>query len=217
MAPRTIALTEQLREYVTAHSNALDEIARDLVEETRAALPDEAEMQIGADQAGLLTLLARLVDARLAVEVGTFTGYSAMSIARGLAPGGRLICFDLSDEFTKIARRYWTRAGLDDRIELRLGPAAERLAELSAEPAVDLVFIDADKGGYPTYWAELVPRMRPGGVLVIDNVLRGGRVIAPTSADDRAIAEFNDLVLRDDRVDSVLLPLADGITVARKR
>jgi caffeoyl-CoA O-methyltransferase len=217
MAPKTIGLTEELHAYVVAHGSAPDEIVRDLVAETRAALPDDAVMQVAPEQAALLTLLAKLVNARTAVEVGTFTGLSALAIARGLAGDGRLICFDISDEFTKIARRYWDRAGLADRIELRLGPAAERLTELPPEPTVDLAFIDADKSSYPTYWAELVPRMRPGGVIVVDNVLRGGRVVAPASADDRAIIEFNDAVRDDERVDAVLLPLADGITIARKR
>jgi caffeoyl-CoA O-methyltransferase len=128
-----------------------------------------------------------------------------------------LICFDISEEYTRVARRYWERAGVADRVELRLGPAAERLRELPADPVVDLAFVDADKEGYPTYWAELVPRMRPGGVIVVDNVLRGGRVLDPQSAADRAIVDFNTLVAGDDRVEAVLLPVADGITVARRR
>jgi caffeoyl-CoA O-methyltransferase len=217
MSPKTIGLTDELHEYVVAHGGPLDETARDLVAETLSVLPDHAEMQIAPEQAGLLTLLARLVDARLAVEIGTFTGYSALAGARGLAEGGRLICFDISDEYTRIARRYWARAGVADRIDLRLGPAAERLRELPAEPAVDLAFVDADKTGYPLYWAELVPRMRSGGVIVIDNVLRGGHVLTPETRADRTIVEFNDMVTADSRVDCVLLPLADGVTVARKR
>jgi caffeoyl-CoA O-methyltransferase len=217
MAAQTLTLTDELRAYVAAHGAPTDEVTRDLVAETRAVLPDRAGMQVAPEQAGLLTMLTMLVGARLAVEVGTFTGMSSLAIARGLPDDGRLICFDISTGYTSIAERYWARAGVAHRVELRIGPAAERLTELPADPVVDLAFIDADKVSYPVYWAELVPRMRPGGVLVVDNVLRGGRVLAPESADDRAIAVFNDAVRADARVDSVLLPIADGITVARKR
>ncbi len=139
-----------------------------------------------------------------------------MSIARGLAEGGRLFCFDISDEFTSIARRYWERAGVDDRIELRIGPAAERISELPAEPHLDLVFIDADKSGYPTYWNELVPRVRQGGLLLVDNTLWSGRVIDPQRDRDREIVAFNDLARSDPRVELVMLPIADGLTMARK-
>jgi caffeoyl-CoA O-methyltransferase len=191
-------------------------VARALIEETHRALSN-AGMQIAPEQAGLLTMLTRLVGAKVAVEVGTFTGFSALSIARGLAEGGKLICFDISTEYTDIARRYWERAGLTDRIELRIGPAQERLAELAPDPVVDIAFIDADKSSYPKYWAELVPRMRPGGLLVIDNVLRHGRVLHPESPDDRVVADFNDMVLADPRVESIMLPVADGITIARVR
>ena len=128
-------------------------------------------MQIAPEQAAFIRMLTGLIGARQAVEIGTFTGLSALSIARGLADGGRLTCFDISAEFTDVARRYFKRAGVDDRIELRIGPAAQRLTELPAEPYLDLVFIDADKESYATYWAELVPRVRPGGVLLVDNVL----------------------------------------------
>ena len=147
--------------------------------ETRPRCRDMRELQIAPEQAPFLTFLTRLLGARQAVEVGTFTGLSSLAIARGLPPDGRLICFDMSEEFTVIARRYWERAGLADRIDLRLGPAADTLAALPDEPHLDLAFIDADKTGYPMYWAELVPRMRPGGVIVVDNVLRGGQVLAP--------------------------------------
>ena len=167
----------------------------------------------------LLTLLTRLCGTSNAVEVGTFTGMSSLAIARGLAPGGRLICFDVSTDFTAVARRYWQRAGVDDRIELRIGPAAQRLPELPDEPVLDLAFIDADKSGYPTYWAELVPRMRPGGVILVDNVLWHGRVVDDPPADDNtaAIQRFNDQVAADDRVEMVMLPVADGLTIARRR
>jgi caffeoyl-CoA O-methyltransferase len=153
---------------------------------------------------------------RSAVEVGTFTGLSSIAIARGLPADGRLICCDVSAEFTAVAERYWARAGLADRIELRLGPAADTLAALPAEPWLDLAFIDADKTGYPTYWELLVPRMRPGGLIVVDNVLRHGQVIAPVDAEAHAIVAFNQQVLADPRTDAVMIPVADGLTLARR-
>jgi caffeoyl-CoA O-methyltransferase len=161
----------------------------------------------------------RLTGAAFAVEVGVFTGYSSICIARGLNPGGRLLACDVSEEWTSVARRYWERAGLDDRIDLRLAPAAETLRAVPVEETVDFAFIDADKSGYPTYYEELVPRMRPGGLIVLDNVLRGGRVVDPSAqdADDRAIRQINDTITADSRVQSVMLPLRDGVTLARKR
>lgn len=217
MSPKTLGLTDELHGYLVAHGSAPDDVMHDLVVETRAELPDQAGMQIAPEQAAFLTLLARLIGARTAVEVGTFTGLSALAIARGLPKDGRLVCFDISERYTAIARRYWDRAGVGERVELRIGPAAERLRELPDEPTVDLAFIDADKTNYPVYWAELVPRMRPGGVICVDNVLRGGRVLAPESPDDRTVVRFNDEVLGDSRVETVMLPIADGLTVARKR
>lgn len=217
MTAKTLGLSDDLHAYVVAHGSAPDPLVADLIAETLAVLPAESGMQIAPEQAGFLTLFTRLLGVRRAVEVGTFTGLSSISIARGMADNGLLTCFDISDEYTSIARRYWDRAGLADRIELRLGPAAEKLRELPAEPHVDLAFIDADKRGYPTYWAELVPRMRPGGVILIDNVLRHGRIIDPQSPDDEAMVAFNEQVLADERVESVLLPIADGLTIARRR
>lgn len=217
MTTRSLALTEELHSYLIAHGDPPDRIARELIVETVAALPGEARMQVAPEQAAFLTFLTRLIGARHAVEVGTFTGMSSLAIARGLADGGRLTCFDISDEYTSVARRYWERAGVSDRIELRIGPAAETLRSLPTEPHLDLAFIDADKTGYPTYWAELLPRMRPGGVIAVDNVLWGGRVLAPQTADDEAVVAFNDAVRADDRVDVVMLPIADGLTLARVR
>ncbi|MFC8300449.1 O-methyltransferase [Micromonospora orduensis] len=217
MTTKSIPLTDELHAYLVAHGAPPDEIIRDLAEETRSVLPEHATMQVAPEQAAFLTFLTRLLDVRQAVEVGTFTGLSSLAIARGLPEGGRLTCFDISEEFTGIARRYWARAGVQDRIDLRIGPAGETLRELPNERFVDFTFIDADKTGYPVYWAELVPRMRPGGVIAVDNVLRGGRVIAPRDANDRAIAAFNDEVLADVRVDPVMLPIADGLTLARVR
>ncbi|SBT51848.1 O-methyltransferase [Micromonospora auratinigra] len=217
MSTKPLPLTPELHAYLVAHGSTPDEIVRELAEETRAALPDQADMQVAPEQAAFLTFLTRLLGVRQAVEVGTFTGLSSLAIARGLAEGGRLTCFDISEEYTGVARRYWARAGVQDRIELRIGPAAQTLRELPRERHLDFAFIDADKVGYPVYWDELVPRMRPGAVIAVDNTLRGGRVLAPQNADDRAIAAFNDDVLADVRVEAVMLPLADGVTLARVR
>ncbi|MGV9765806.1 O-methyltransferase [Micromonospora tulbaghiae] len=215
MTTKPLPLTPELHAYLVAHGSAPDEIVRELAEETRAALPAEAVMQVAPEQAAFLTFLTRLLGVRQAVEVGTFTGLSSLAIARGLAEGGRLTCFDISEEYTGVARRYWERAGVQDRIELRIGPAAETLRELPRERYLDFAFIDADKVGYPIYWDELVPRMRPGAVIAVDNTLRDGRVLAPRNADDRAIAAFNDAVIADIRVEAVMLPIADGVTLAR--
>src|SRR3954471_5854287 len=217
MTYKPLPLTADLHAYMLAHGTPPDQVVADLIAETRAALPAQAQMQVAGEQAAFLTMLTKVARARFAVEIGTFTGLSSLSIARGLADGGRLVCFDISEEFTEVARRYWKRAGVDDRIELRIGPATERLAELPAEPVVDLAFIDADKENYHRYWAELVPRLRPGGLVLVDNVLWSGRVLDPQSEADRAIVAFNDMVLRDDRVEVVMVPIADGLTIARRR
>jgi len=219
MTGRSITLTPDLNDYLVANGSRPDEVVTDLIAETHAALPANATMQIAPDQARFMTLLTKIVGVRNAVEVGTFTGLSALAIARGLAPGGRLVCCDVSEEWTAIARRYWRRAGVDDRIELRIGPAAGTLAALPAEPYLDLSFIDADKTGYATYWAEIVPRTRSGGVILVDNVLQSGRVIDPAATDPqtRAIRDFNARVVADERVELVMLPIADGLTLARKR
>jgi caffeoyl-CoA O-methyltransferase len=217
MTVKTLALTPELHSYIVEHGAPPDEIVRDLIDETQRALPADAGMQVAPDQAALLTFLTKLVGARRAVEVGTFTGLSSLAIARGLPADGKLICFDISDEFTSVARRYWARAGVADRVELRIGPAAEGLKQLPDEPFLDLAFIDADKTGYPVYWEEIVPRMRPGGLILVDNVLRDGRVLAPQNPGDEAIVRFNDHAVQDERVDVVILPIADGLTLARRR
>ena len=216
MSYKPLPLTVELHEYLLEHSTPPDPVMADLIEETRKALPEKASMQVAPEQAAFLRILTSVMGVRRAVEVGTFTGLSALSIARGLADGGRLTCFDISDEFTRVARRYWERAGVDDRIELRIGAAAERIGELPGEAHLDLVFIDADKDGYPVYWNELVPRVRQGGVLLVDNTLWSGRVVDPQSDRDRGMVAFNDLVRADPRVELVMLPIADGLTMARK-
>jgi caffeoyl-CoA O-methyltransferase len=176
-------------------------------------------MQIGPEQGTFMTLLTRIGGARRGIEVGTFTGYSSICIARGLAGGGRLTCCDVSEEWTSLARAYWDKAGLADRIELRLGAALGTLRALPAEAAFDIAFIDADKGGYAGYWDEIVPRMKPGGVVLVDNTFAGGRVTDPASDSPtaQAIRRFNDHAAADDRVDLVMLPVGDGLTLARRR
>jgi caffeoyl-CoA O-methyltransferase len=216
MSYKALPLTEELHGYLLAHCTPPDDVTADLIAETRAALPENAGMQVASEQAAFLRMLTTVMGVLRAVEVGTFTGLSALSIARGLAEGGQLTCFDISEEFTDVARRYWKRAGVEDRIELRIGNAAERLRELPTEPHLDLAFIDANKTGYAAYWAELVPRMRTGGVLLVDNVLWEGRVLDPQSDDDRAIVAFNEAALADPRVELVMLPIADGLTMARR-
>jgi caffeoyl-CoA O-methyltransferase len=218
VSAKTLGLPDDLQAYVVANGSAPDELIADLIAETRAALPGRSGMQIAPEQAAFLTMITKIRGARHAVEVGTFTGLSSIAIARGLVPGGRLICCDVSEEFTAVARRYWQRAGLDDRIELRLGPAAGTLAAMPAEPHIDLAFIDADKGGYPAYWNAIVPRLVPGGLILVDNVLWDGQVVDAHPDDaTQAIIDFNAMVLGDARVDSMLLPLGDGVTLARKR
>ena len=217
MSPKSFLLNDDIHAYLLSSSTPLDEVARSLIEET-AALGDVSRMQVAPEQGLLLTLLARLAGARRAVEVGTFTGFSALCIARGLVGGGRLTCCDVSDEWTAVARRHWEAAGVADRIDLVLAPAAETLAGLGEEP-LDLCFLDADKAGYATYWDLLVPKVRPGGLLLVDNVLWSGRVLDPADEDPDTLAlrAFNDKAATDDRVDVVLLPIADGLTFAVRR
>ena len=216
--PKSFFLTSELHRYLVEHGTPPDPVQQALIAET-AKLGGIAAMQIAPEQGAFMTMLTRLIRVRRAIEIGTFTGYSALCIARGLADDGRLLCCDVSEEWTSIGRRYWERDGLADRIELRLGPALDTLRSLPAEPEFDLAFIDADKQNYPHYYDEVLTRLRPNGVVLVDNVLWGGRVLDPNAddADTRAIRAFNDRVASDDRVDTVMLPLGDGITIARKR
>ena len=208
-----------ISDYLLDHCTPADPVLADLAAETAEAFPDAAAMQITHDEGRLLTMLVQLSGARTAVEVGVFTGYSAICIARGLPAGGRLLACDVSAEWTAVARTYWERAGVADRIDLRLAPAAETLRALPADPVIDFAFIDADKTGYPTYYEELLSRLRPGGLLVLDNVLQGGRVLEerPDHPAVAAIQGLNDLVVADPRVESVMLPVRDGVTLIRKR
>ena len=207
-------VTQEIVDYLARHARQ-DEVLERVARET-AAMP-RAEMATTPDEAALLTLLARLVGARSALEVGTFTGYGAISIARGLGAGGRLKCLELDEKYAAIARRNLEDAGVAERVEIIVGPALESLRAMPAEPSYDYVFLDADKIGYPDYYEELVPRLLAGGLLLIDNVLLRGRVTDPRNEQERIIETLNDRVTADERVDSVMVLVADGLTFARRR
>ncbi len=219
MSRKSEHLSQALHDYVVAHSTQPDEALTELAAETVSRFgADDAGMQIGPEQGTFMTLLAKLIGAASAVEVGTFTGYSAICIARGLADGGRLLCCDVSDEWTSLAREYWKRAGVADQIELRLGPAAQTLRALPAGTSFDYAFIDADKTGYVEYWDLIVPMIRPGGLILVDNTLFHGQVVDLHIQDDnvQGIRRFNGHARADQRVELVLLPVGDGLTMARK-
>ncbi|MBB5774265.1 O-methyltransferase [Nonomuraea jabiensis] len=208
-------LDPAVAQYVLAHTTAPDPLLDELAKETLSVTGDAAGMQISPDQGTFLTMITQLVAPQVVVEVGTFTGYSSVCIARGLS-GGRLHCFDVSDEWTSIARRYWREAGVEDRVTLTLGPALETLAAF--DQTVDLAFLDADKGNYPGYYELLMERLRPGGLIVADNTLRRGHVADPAHEEQTTveIRQFNDLVMEDPRVTVLMLPVADGMTLIRK-
>lgn len=182
----------------------------------------EANMQIAPEQGAILALLAELVGARRCLEIGTFTGYSSLAVALALPADGRLVCCDLSDEYTATARRYWAEAGVADRVELRLGPAVETLDALLADGGADtfdLAFIDADKPAYAAYWERCLRLVRRGGLIVLDNMLYHGRAVDPRPGDESgsAINAMNAQIAADERVSFVLLGIADGMTIARRR
>ncbi|MEX1008353.1 MAG: class I SAM-dependent methyltransferase [Acidimicrobiia bacterium] len=209
---------EEIDAYAAAHSAGPDEVQRELQEITAERTGPAARMQIGDDQAVLMEMIVRAMGARRAVEIGTFTGYSALAVARGMGPEGRLLCCDVSEEWTAIAREAWERAGVADRIELRIGPGIETLRGLAREEQFDFAFIDADKPGYPGYYEEILPRLRQGGLVLIDNVLQNGRVIDESATDENveAIRALNDTIVGDPRVRVVLLPIGDGVSVVQK-
>lgn len=216
MSPRSIGLHAALNDYVVEHSSGADDVQRQLIERT-AALGSASGMQIAPEQGEFLRMLTSMVGARFAVEVGTFTGYSGLSIARGLADGGRLLCCDVSEEWTAIAREHWALAGVSDRIDLKIGPGIESLRALPTDATVDLAFIDADKGGYVDYYEELITRLAPNGAMCVDNTLWGGRVIDESDTDDNteAVRRFNDHVADDPRTRQVMIPIGDGLTLIR--
>ncbi|MFJ2088189.1 O-methyltransferase [Streptomyces sp. NPDC087901] len=211
-------ITDELYAYMLAHNPPLDAVQRELVETTYAKLPDYAGMQSAEEQGPLLAFLVRLTGARHIVEVGTFTGFSALAMAQALPAGGRLIACDVSEEWTAYGREAWAKAGVADRIELRIAPALDTLRAMPAEPHIDFAYLDADKENYIAYWEELVPRMRQGGLITTDNVLFHGGVTDPRATGAAAaIQEFNNHVSADPRMDSVLLTVSDGLTLSRKR
>ena len=219
MGAKGIAMSDELRRYLLDHSLPRSEAHDALVVATRDALGDLSIMQIAEEQGPVLTFLARLVGARRIIEVGTFTGLSALCLAEGLVDGGRLDCFDLSEEFVSVGRPHWADAGVADRIRVHIGPAAETLAAFEPDQPVDLAFIDADKPGYQRYFDLIVPMMRPGGLIVFDNSLYFGAVLEEHhhDADVQAIQAVNRSVADDDRVDTVLLNVGDGLLLARVR
>ncbi len=218
MTRRSEQISLHLNAYLTAHSTPPDAILRELATETAERHPNEISLQVAPELGTFLTLLTRVSRARSGIEVGTFTGYSSICIARGLGAGGRLLCCDVSEEWTSVARKYWEKAGLSDRIELRLGPALDTLRALPEEEAFDVAFIDADKIGYPQYWAEVVPRVRGGGVIMVDNTFSHGRVLDAGNDNPSVIAvrAMNDMAAADDRVELIMVPIGDGLTVALK-
>ncbi len=214
MAQIKAQVTQELVDYLARHSRQDEVLAR--VERETSELPN-ARMATTPDEAALLTMLARLVGARRALEIGTFTGYGAISIARGLAEGGSLTCLELSEEYASIARANIEAAGLAERVSIRVGPANEVLRAMPEEPTFDYVFIDADKTGYPEYYELTIPRLVPGGLLLLDNVLLRGDVLNPSDDRSRIMDELNNRVTADERVDSVMTFVADGLTLVRKR
>jgi caffeoyl-CoA O-methyltransferase len=220
MTPRSFLLTPELSDYVRAGAEPPDEVAADLLAET-LLLAERGEVpptfQIPLEQGVFMQLLTRALGVRRAIEIGTFTGFSALCIARGLPEDGSLLCLDRSEEWTAVGRRYWERAGVAQRIELRLGDALTTLRALPAVETFDLAFVDADKTGYAAYVEELHPRMTTNGVVLLDNTLWSGRVLDPVSEDDHALVALNAALPGDPRWETVLLPMSDGLTMLRKR
>lgn len=213
-----VPITPALQEYITSRSTPTDPLLTRLAEET-ARLGGISVMQIAAVQGTFMNMLAHAISARSAVEIGTFTGYSAICVARALPADGRLLCCDISTEWTQIARRYFAEAGVAHKIDLRIGPALDTLRALPEWPIFDLGFIDADKQNQGNYFEEILTRLRPGGLILIDNVLRQGRVCDPTLRDPEldAVRALNDRLPGDSRVEVVMLPIADGLSLVRKR
>ncbi len=212
-----ISITPELHRYAVEHSSFRDGVISD-VERAGEEMGDLAAMQIAGDQAAFMTILVRAIGAHDALEVGTFLGYGALAIARGLPEDGRLICCELDEGYAERARGHLRMAGLEDRVEVRVGPALESLRAMERTEQFDFAFIDADKTEYIDYFEETLPRMRPNGVILLDNTLRGGSVLDPGDSESaRVTAELNDRLATDDRVDVALLGFADGITMVRKR
>ena len=204
--------------YLADHSEPPDHVQRSLIERT-AALGPASGMQIGPEQGAFLAVLVGAIQPTFAVEIGTFTGYSSLAIARNLGPGGRLLCCDISETWTAIASEHWEAAGVADRIDLVIAPAGQTLAALDADTTVDFAFIDADKTGYVDYYEALVPKLGPGGIIAVDNTLWNGQVLDDTDDSDDTVAlrRFNAHVAADDRTVAALTPIGDGVTLIRRR
>lgn len=220
MTNRSISLTDSLYDYLLSVSLREPDLLRELRAET-ATCP-QARMQIAPEQGQFMALLVRLMGARRCLEVGVFTGYSSLAVALALPDDGRLVACDVSEAWTAIARRYWAAAGVADRIDLRLAPALETLEQLAASGEAgrfDFAFLDADKENYVHYYERVLQLLRPGGLVVVDNTLWSGRVADPedAAADTVALRHFNEHLHRDERVDLSLVPVGDGLTLARKR
>jgi caffeoyl-CoA O-methyltransferase len=218
-APRRSQFTDAvIADYASAHSTPPDAHQLDLQQITQEKTGRAAGMQIGDDQAVLMEMLVRSMGAKRAVEIGTFTGYSALAVARGLGPDGRLLCCDVSEEWTSIAREAWEKAGVADRIELRIGPGLDTLRSLPPGEQFDFAFIDADKTGYAEYYEEVLARLRAGGLILLDNMLQGGQVVEDVANDDSvaAIRSLNDAIAGDPRVKVVLIPVGDGVSFVQK-
>ena len=212
-----ISITPELHRYAVEHSSFRDAVVAD-VEQAGEDMGDLASMQIAGDQAAFMTVVVAGIGARSALEVGTFLGYGAIAIARGLPADGRLVCCELELKYADRAREHLDKAGLADRVEFRIGPALESLRAMEATEQFDFAFIDADKTEYIDYFEETLPRIRPNGLIMLDNTLRGGTVMEPGDSDAaRVTGELNDRLAADDRVDVALLGVADGITLVRKR
>jgi predicted O-methyltransferase YrrM len=219
MSNRTLNLTDTLYDYVLAHSLREHPAQTALRAATRGH--ERSSMQISPEQGQFMALLVKLMGARNAIEVGVFTGYSALSVALALPPEGRLIACDISDEYTSVAKPFWQQAGVADKIDLRLAPAQDTLQALLNDGEAglyDFAFIDADKVGYDGYYESCLQLLRPGGLMVLDNTLRDGRVAARAEDPDTAALQALNIKLREDqRIDLSMLPISDGVTLARKR
>lgn len=216
-ADKFISITPELHRYAVARSSFRDGVVPD-VERAGEDMGDLAAMQIAGDQAAFMTIVVAAIGARHALEIGTFLGYGAIAIARGLPEGGRLVCCELDEGYAGRAREHLEKAGLAGRVDFRIGPALESLRAMDASEQFDFAFVDADKTEYIDYFEETLTRMRPNGLIMLDNTLRNGTVLDPGDSDAaRVTAELNDRLAKDERVDVALLGVADGITLVRKR
>ncbi len=217
MSIQPTPIDREMAEYIRAHASGRDETLR-LVEEETDAMGEIRNMQTAPEQAAFLEMLVRLGPARRAIEVGTFTGYGAIRIARGLTEDGQLLCCELDPERAAIARSNVDRAGVGEKVEIRVGPAIDTINALPGEPTFDFAYVDADKTGYPDYYEALLPRMSQGGLITFDNVLMNGRILDNEPDEGTAAMQrLNDQLVSDDRVDSVMLGMADGLTLVRVR